>query len=591
MTVIGSGRAAAGVSATVRRVRDALADVGVAAAEPTGVVDGNPWLIVDPAAWYAAQPAPPSSAKLARAIALSVAPYGTPAMQDDAQVGRLFGAIAHPDARSSEHLARLGCRARHVPLGCGPLRPDVERTLDVLSAGPPTPRRLRVLAGGALELDDLRCAHRFDEGLSSEGEHPAAAARVFLDIADDDDAAPHVAVLLEALEAGAAVATERLGQWPGDLGEALLTAPLETLFARARQLALDPERARALAFAAHAAVADAFPLQAMGGALAELLDETKGSEPAPSAHRPQLSHHAAPHERLGVRERVAREQRSPDAAVREGMRRALADMRRLERRMARLESGEPDVTEVLRAPEGPADPRISVIVPAFEARRMLPAALDSVHVAASADAAPVMEVVVVDDGSPQDDATAAIAWAQAHPQLAVTVLRHRHNRGLAAARNTALEHARGELVIPLDADNALLPSGLQRLLGALDGDPGAAFAYGLLREFDEGGAIGLRGLYPWDPERLRYGNYIDALALMRREALVELGGYALDMPEQGYEDWDVWCRFAENGLRGVWVPQVVANYRIRADSMSAALHLSHIGPLADMLARHPALLG
>ncbi len=583
--MIGSGRASARVAGTVRRVRAALADAGIEVAPADAALDGRPLLVVDPAAWYAAQAQPPSPSLLARATAVSVAAYGTPAMQDDGQVGRLFGAVVHADARAAEHLTRVGCRGHWMALALGPQEPPPQRTLDVLSVGPVTPRRLRMLAAGATQLEGIRYAYRCDDALGADG--PAiSSAHVLVDVAEDDDASPDLPLLLDAVEAGVAVVTERLGDWPGDVAAALVCAPRETLFVRARELAGDPERAAALAGAAHAALAAALPGDG-AGRLAELVTSTWTSDGAPSDLLPRLSHHAQSEPLQTIGKRLARERSNPDAAVREGMRRALADVRRLERRMARMETGGPDATETLLAPEDAPAPRISVLVPAFEAQRTLTAALDS---ALSVATVAPLEVVVVDDGSPQADGEAAVAWARAHPELAVTVLRHRHNRGLAGARNTALEHARGELVLPLDADNQLLAGGLALLLAALDAEPDAAFAYGLLREFDESGPVGLRGLYPWDPERLRYGNYVDALALIRRDALVELGGYATDMPEQGYEDWDLWCRFAQHGLRGAWVAQVVANYRVRADSMSAALHLSHIGPLADMLARHPAML-
>ncbi|HEX6391138.1 MAG TPA: glycosyltransferase family 2 protein [Solirubrobacteraceae bacterium] len=580
VTVIGSGRPSAGVAATVRRVRDALAETSRAIAAETTIV-------VDPAAWYAAQPSRPSNTTLARALAISIAPYGTARMQDDAQVARLFAATAHPDARAADHLARLGCRAHHLPFGVRPARAAHDGALDVTSFGPPTPRRLRALAAGSVELDDLRSAFVFGDEAFAE----LANGRVVVDVADDDDASPDIAVLLEAVEAGAAVVTERLGRWPGDVAETIVTAPQETLFAHARELARDPQRAEALASAAHAALLRAGSLRAMGDALAALIADVAAEELEPDDHQPDLSPFAAEPAPLTIRERLTHEQGRHDAAVREGVRKTLRAVNELERRVARIESGVPDTTEVLHDARPGADPRVSVLVPAFSATRVLPAALDSAYAAAACEGAPSLGIVVVDDGSPHGDAAVAVEWAQRHPDLPVTVVRHRHNRGLPAARNTALEHTDSELVLPLDADNQLLASGLRRLIDALDDDPGAAFAYGLLREFDESGPLGLRGLYPWEPARLRFGNYIDALALIRREALTAVDGYALDMPEQGYEDWDLWCRFADRGLRGVWIPQVVANYRIRADSMSAALHLSHVGPLGDMLARHPALLG
>ena len=65
----------------------------------------------------------------------------------------------------------------------------------------------------------------------------------------------------------------------------------------------------------------------------------------------------------------------------------------------------------------------------------------------------------------------------------------------------------------------------------------------------------------WDPERLAWGNYVDAAALIRRRLLVEVGGYATDPRLYGWEDFDLWCTFAGRRLHGVRVPEIVARYR------------------------------
>ncbi len=133
------------------------------------------------------------------------------------------------------------------------------------------------------------------------------------------------------------------------------------------------------------------------------------------------------------------------------------------------------------------------MIPAFNARRIVVGALESVYAAARGRRTGSRDRAV-DDASPQDDGAAVVDWAAAHPDLPVTVLRHRCNRGLARARNTALGRATGDVVLPLDADNTLRPRGLRRLLDGLDAEPDATFAYGLLQEFDTGDPVGLRGL-------------------------------------------------------------------------------------------------
>ena len=73
------------------------------------------------------------------------------------------------------------------------------------------------------------------------------------------------------------------------------------------------------------------------------------------------------------------------------------------------------------------------------------------------------------------------------------------------------------------------------------------------------------GTMPFAPMRLAGGNYIDAMALVAKAAWAAVGGYA--HIEHGWEDYDFWCRFAERGLLGVQVPEVLAEYRVHEASM------------------------
>src|SRR5262249_7187829 len=90
---------------------------------------------------------------------------------------------------------------------------------------------------------------------------------------------------------------------------------------------------------------------------------------------------------------------------------------------------------------------------------------------------------------------------------------------------------------------------------------------------------------------LAHGNYIDAMTLIRTARLREAGGYAR-MSVTGWEDYDLWCRFAELGWTGVRVPEILARYRTHGTSMlntttrreeKAALLIT------EMRARHPWL--
>lgn len=574
----------------VERLSRALGSADGAAFGP-----GDALVVVDPGAWAAEAATPPTDVQLARTVGVSVAPPGSPALREDARIAPRLGAIVHHDPVAVAHLTRAGGRAHHLEPGY-----DIEaevpighpRPVDLVTAGGTSARRLRAVAGGAPWCDLRTTRHLFDEPgrlASGASTDPLDDARVLVDIADDDDAAPDPLVLVRAFERGAALVTERLGVLgPDGIDACMVRAPRETLFLRAAELADDPGRCAELVRSGRELLAR----EASAGSAAEALARVIGGLDPGSAVFPAPDTPPARDFGPTLADRIGDERRRPDAALRSGVQDALRSLRRLEERVARVELGiEADVIEtLLAAPDDGPPPVVSIVVPAYGARSTLLETLDSVRATSEEDGAPAIELVVVDDASPSGDGDAAVAWAVDGGDLPVTVLRHRANRGLAATRNSGLSRARGTFVLPLDADNLLRPRGVVRLHSALERDPEAAFAYGILQEFDYGGPRGVRGIRPWEPERLRYGNWIDALALLRTDVLRSTGGYATDMPEQGYEDWSLWCTFAERGDRGVWVPEMVASYRLRGGSMSERLHLSHVAPLQDLVARHPGVL-
>ena len=116
---------------------------------------------------------------------------------------------------------------------------------------------------------------------------------------------------------------------------------------------------------------------------------------------------------------------------------------------------------------------ISVIIPCYRAAATLRRAVDSALTGAPAD----LEVLLVDDGSPDDTGTLCDELAAADPRVRTL---HRANGGAGAARNTGLDAAHGDWVLFLDADDALLP-GLWAALDALTTDADMIL-FGLTRE-------------------------------------------------------------------------------------------------------------
>ena len=107
----------------------------------------------------------------------------------------------------------------------------------------------------------------------------------------------------------------------------------------------------------------------------------------------------------------------------------------------------------------PDVPRLSILIPTWNAEATIERALDSVL----AERAIQLEVIVVDDAS--TDGTADIVASVADRDPRVVLLRLRANGGVSAARNRGLTMVRGEWVAFLDADDLLLPGALDALMG------------------------------------------------------------------------------------------------------------------------------
>jgi len=212
-------------------------------------------------------------------------------------------------------------------------------------------------------------------------------------------------------------------------------------------------------------------------------------------------------------------------------------------------------------------PEVTVVLPLYNYRQFITEALESVHAQTLAD----LDLIVVDDHSTDGGTAVAQEWLSSHAGRfrRARLLRHTQNSGLTATRNHGFREAATPFVLPLDADNALYPTCLEKLLRSLRASK-AAFAYCLLEQFGPGlkaTELPLIHLPPWNLTLLARGNYLDAMTLLRRAAWEEVGGYTTAMPRLGWEDYDLWLKLARAGAYGLQVFQILARYRVHPSSM------------------------
>ena len=225
---------------------------------------------------------------------------------------------------------------------------------------------------------------------------------------------------------------------------------------------------------------------------------------------------------------------------------------------------------------------VTVAVSLYNYARFIEECLDSI---AAQDFA-ALQLVVVDDASGRDGSLDVAAdWMERHRDRfpAGLLLRHEVNRGLAEARNTAFMAAACDAVFVMDADNALFPACIRKLKRAMDAS-GAEAAYSQLVMFGESAGIGYADY--WSQDFLAAGPYIDAMALVRKQAWADAGGYT--HIDGGWEDYDFWCKLAGRGAKACYGPELLCRYRVHGASMLHTDSAGNYERLFNVLSlRHP----
>lgn len=208
------------------------------------------------------------------------------------------------------------------------------------------------------------------------------------------------------------------------------------------------------------------------------------------------------------------------------------------------------------------DQSVSIIIPCHNDGAYLRESLASAFAQTARD----VEIIVVDDGSTDPDTVRLIEELQADTRL--LVIRCEQCRGPAAARNLAIRHSSGNYILPLDADDRILPTYVEKARALLEGDPHLQIVYCRASWF--GLARGEWKLPPFSGEQLVIESVIFATALFRRSTWEAVKGYSENMVD-GMEDYDLWVKILARGGSVCRIDEILFNYRVKPKSRTARL--------------------
>lgn len=225
-------------------------------------------------------------------------------------------------------------------------------------------------------------------------------------------------------------------------------------------------------------------------------------------------------------------------------------------------------------------PRVSVLMPVYNADRFLSEALGSVLVQTFG----AFELVCVDDGSTDDSLAILRRYAERDTRVRVI---SRPNTGICGALNDGLNACRGEYVARMDADDLCAPHRLAMQADYLDAHPDCIAVGSWVRRIDPYGSPAGSQEPPLDHDtidaQLLRGDasaMVHATLMLRRDALLAIGAW--DRRFDWVEDLDLFLRLTEAG-RVANLPHHLYSYRRHVESVCATKNDVMYPRLAEVL--------
>lgn len=197
-------------------------------------------------------------------------------------------------------------------------------------------------------------------------------------------------------------------------------------------------------------------------------------------------------------------------------------------------------------------PLVSIIVPCYNQANYVAETIES----AIKQTYKNIEIVCIDDCSKDNSSDIIQSYAEKYENISFIQLDT--NRGVCFARNTAINSCSGEYILPLDADDIIDKTYVEKAVQIMEEKPEIGIVYCDARVF---GTKNKKWKLPeFDKNNIIFENCIFNSAMFRKKDFISCGGYNQNM-SCGCEDWDFWLALIEKGVKVYKIEEELFYYR------------------------------
>lgn len=211
--------------------------------------------------------------------------------------------------------------------------------------------------------------------------------------------------------------------------------------------------------------------------------------------------------------------------------------------------------------------KVSVIVPCYNQAQFLGEALQSILDQTFLN----WECIIVNDGSPDNTEIVAKDWCTKDSRFKYLF---KKNGGLSSARNFGIQHALGDYILTLDADDKYDATFIEKGSKVLNNNQETGVVSSWISRFKETKEICVIKPNGKTIEDFLFQNAANGTSLFRKKCWEAVGGYDEKM-KSGYEDWDFYIRVCANGWKVHVIPEILFFYRQHDFSMRLDAYQNH----------------